>query len=110
MRLGLVPELEGRSLPIRKGVWMLDEDDLLLAALLQDPIYATELLWEDPTNREYAGCYRVRDYQYVLNRPVSVYQGHACARSVGKTESIKAKTFTHPSSATARTCCSPRPS
>lgn len=95
MKLGYVPKLAGRHLPYRQGVWMFDEDDLLLAAILQDPIYATELLWEDPTNRIYAGCYRVRDYQYVLNRPISVYQGHACARSVGKTESIKAKTFTH---------------
>jgi hypothetical protein len=90
-----VPELKGRRMPMRRGVWMLDEDDLLLAGLLQDPIYATELLWSDPTNGQYGGCYRVRDYQYVLNRPESVYQGHACARTVGKTESIKAKTFVH---------------
>jgi hypothetical protein len=31
-----------------------------------------------------------------LCRPENVYQGHACARTVGKTESIKAKSFVHP--------------
>jgi hypothetical protein len=90
--LGTIDNYRG---PWREGVWTFDEDDLLLAALLQDPVYATELTWGDPTNREYAGCYRVRDYQYPLFRSATNYQGHACARSVGKTESIKAKTFCH---------------
>lgn len=95
MKLCHIPRLEGRRLPFRDGVWMLDEGDLLLIGLLQDPIYATELCWADPTNRDYGGCYRVRDYQYVLNRASSNYQIHACARSVGKTESVKAKAFVH---------------
>jgi hypothetical protein len=96
MKLG--HNLNGRSarFPVRRGVWNLDEDDLLLIALLQDPVYATELLWDDPTNHAYGGCFRWRDYQYDLCRPASPYQGHACARSVGKTESIKAKSFVQP--------------
>jgi hypothetical protein len=97
-KLGIVEDRNGRPVrfPVRHGVWNLDEDDLLVIALLQDPIYATELLWDDPTNHEYGGCFRWRDYQYELCRPTSPYQGHACARSVGKTESIKAKSFVHP--------------
>jgi hypothetical protein len=98
MKLGIVEDRNGRPVrfPARHGVWNLDEDDLLLIAFLQDPIYATELLWDDPTNHDYGGCFRWRDYQYELCRPTSPYQGHACARSVGKTESIKAKSFVHP--------------
>jgi hypothetical protein len=98
VRLGHVVNAKDReiSYPRRHSVWNLDEDDLLLIALLQDPIYAAELLWDDPTNHAYGGCFRWRDYQYPLCRPTSNYQGHACARSVGKTESIKAKAFTHP--------------
>lgn len=98
MRLGHVVNERGReiSFPRRHGVWNFDEDDLLLIALLQDPIYASELLWDDPPNHEYGGCFRWRDYQYPLCRSTSNYQGHACARSVGKTESIKAKAFVHP--------------
>jgi hypothetical protein len=94
MKLGHF-EGQPRRLPVRHGVWNLDEDDLLLIAMLQDPIYATELLWDDPVNVEYGGCFRWRDYQYDLCRPTHNFQGHACARTVGKTESVKAKAFTH---------------
>jgi hypothetical protein len=85
----------------REGRYTFDEDDLLLYALLSDPIYCAELLWNDPANRDYGGCYRVRDYQYPLWRPSEFgsgsqnYAGYACARSVGKTESIKGKAFSH---------------
>lgn len=97
MKLGYVVDEKDREIkyPFRAGVFTLDEDDLLLIAMLQDPIYATELCWSDPPNHEYGGCYRVRDYQYPLNRSTRPYEGYACARSVGKTESIKAKSFTH---------------
>lgn len=91
--LGEVTGFKGNQ--VRRGPWVLDDTDFWLATLLTDPIYAPELLWNDPVNHAYGGCYRVRDYQYPLNRPSSNYQGHACARSVGKTESIKAKAFTH---------------
>ena len=68
----------------QEGIWNFDDDDFLLAAILQDPVYAAEVLWEDPANREYGGCYRVRDFQYPLFRTFDNYAGFACARSVGK--------------------------
>lgn len=89
------------SLQVTEGRYTFDEDDLLLYALLQDPIFAAELLWRDPTNQEYGECYRVRDYQYPLWRPSEFgtssrnYAGYACGRSTGKTESIKGKAFAH---------------
>jgi hypothetical protein len=76
---------------VRYGPWVLDDDDFWLAALLTDSVYAAEVLWPDPTNHEFGGCYRVRDYQYEFDRPKSNYEGFACARTVGKTESIKRK-------------------
>jgi len=89
-------EVVGLNQPsIRRNGWVLTDEDFWLISMLQDPVYATELMWDDPTSMEYGGCYRVRDYQYPLYRSQSNYQGHACARSVGKTESIKAKTFVH---------------
>jgi hypothetical protein len=85
----------------RHGPWALDEDDALVIAMLQDPILGAELLWDDPKNHAYGGCYRVGDYQWPLFRPPFVvykanpYRAYACSRSVGKTESVKAKSFTH---------------
>jgi hypothetical protein len=78
-----------------EGIWTLDEDDFLVLALLMDPVYAAELCFYDPANKAYAGCYRVRDYQYPLFRIEDLYAGAACARSTGKTESIKARAFSH---------------
>ena len=67
MALGYIDGLP--SMQITEGRYTFEEDDLMLYALLQDPIYAAELLWRDPTNQEYGECYRVRDYQYPLWRP-----------------------------------------
>lgn len=75
--------------------WVIDDDDMLLLAMLADPIFGPELTWREPANHDYGGCYRVRDYQYPLFRIENNYQGAACARSVGKTESIKARAFSH---------------
>lgn len=75
--------------------WVLDGDDMLLAAMLKDPIFGPELCFRDPTNHAYGGCYRVYDYQYPMFRVEGNYAGFACARSVGKTESIKARAFAH---------------
>lgn len=83
------------SWPEEQGVWAFDEDDYLLIALLNDPIYCAELLGDDPSNREYGGCYTVRDYQYPLFRADECYAGFTCARSVGKTESIKWRSMVH---------------
>jgi hypothetical protein len=77
------------------GVWKFDEDDWLLIGLLQDPIYCAELLFQDPNNRAYGGCYHVMDYQYPLFRHTENYEGKPCARSVGKTESMKADAVSH---------------
>lgn len=84
------------SWPEQDGHWEFDDVDFALYALLCDPIYCAELLCESPSNREYAGCYVVRDYQYPLNRTTSNYAVKACARATGKTESIKNKSMTHP--------------
>lgn len=86
---------EGQRIQWSEGVWSFDEDDFLVAAMLQDPIYATELCWDDPKNAVYSGCYRVRDYQYPLYRIDDHYAGAACGRSTGKTESVKARSFSH---------------
>lgn len=79
-----------------EGIWTFDQDDFLVLGMLKDPIFAVELCWYDPANVAFKGCYRVYDYQYPLFRVHDNYAGAACARSVGKTESIKARAFTHP--------------
>src|SRR5881275_3288245 len=92
-RLGL---LHGqRTMETLEGQWLLDGDDFALIALLQDPVFCAELLFEDPLNRDYGGTYTVRDYQYPLFRPQGNYNIAPCARDVGKTESIKARAVSH---------------
>lgn len=91
--LGIIDGL--KKMDVIEGTWRFDDDDFLLLALLCDPIYCAELLFEDPLKKEYGGCYRVMDYQYPLFRPDSCYQAFPCARSVGKTESIKARSVSH---------------
>lgn len=106
MSLGALIDEKGKAHKIRveeHGVFKLDEDDYMLVALLSDPIYCAELLGEDHGNREHAGAYHVRDYQYPLFRlGVSAsspreenYAGAACARSTGKTESIIWRAVSH---------------
>lgn len=88
--------IEGqKSMTVIQGTWKLDEDDFLLLAMLCDPIFCAELLFEDPLNHTHGGCYTVIDYQYPLFRPQGNYQAFPCARSVGKTESIKARSVSH---------------
>jgi hypothetical protein len=92
-RFGLI---EGQTkVEITEGIWHIDDDDWLLIAMLQDAIYMSELLFEDPKNKAYGGCYHVMDYQYPLFRHTEPYEGYPCARSVGKTESLKAKGVCH---------------
>lgn len=92
----------GDAIRVVDGIWDLGEDEMVLIALLADPIYNAELLFADPSNHDYAGCYRVRDHQYELNRIETDDGGvennavAACARSVGKTEAIKNKACSHP--------------
>lgn len=75
--------------------WEFDETDLLLIAMLKDPVLSPEFCWRDPNNTDYAGCYRVRDYQVRFNRIEGHYEAFACARSVGKTERQQVWAFTH---------------
>lgn len=78
-----------------EGIWHFDDDDWLLGALVQDPVHMSELLFTDPKNVAYSGCYHVMDYQYPLFRWSDPYSMYPCARSVGKTESIKARAVCH---------------
>ena len=92
-KLGII---EGQAnIEVTEGIWHFDEDDWTLIALLQDPVHMAEMLFSDPKNKEYGGCYHVIDYQYALFRWDNPYQGYPCARSVGKTESIKARAVSH---------------
>lgn len=96
MAEGALGIIDGQKrMEVSESVWHFDEDDWALIAQLQDPIYCAELLFEDPRNKEYGGCYHVIDYQYPLFRPTTQYQGFPCARSVGKTESMKARAVSH---------------
>ena len=101
MKLGAFFDGAGKEVrqrfPEEQGVWRFDEDDYLLYALLCDPVYCAELLGSDAGNRDYAGSFVVRDYQYPLFRMADIgnYAGAACARSVGKTESIKWRSVSH---------------
>jgi hypothetical protein len=88
--------IEGQQLPVDHGSFTFDEGDFLLFGMLLDPVYMPELLWKDPKNFEYGGQYRVRDYQYIINRLEDPYAIISCARSVGKTESEKVHAEIHP--------------
>ncbi len=77
--------IEGQKrLEYSEGIWLFDEDDWLLMAMLQDPVMMSELLFTDAKNKDYSGCYHVMDYQYSLFRHSHNYQIWPCARSVGK--------------------------
>lgn len=92
-RLGLI---EGaKDIRHLEGVWMLDDDDFALYAMLCDPVFCAELLFEDPLNKQWGHCYRVRAHQYGLFRPQGNYNIAPCARDVGKTESIKSRSCAH---------------
>jgi preprotein translocase subunit YajC len=88
-------EIKGADRVTEVGPFEFTDEDWLLYALLTDPVYMPELLWRDPQNHAYSGCYRVRDYQYQLNRCDENYAMFACSRSVGKTESEKAHAQIH---------------
>jgi hypothetical protein len=86
---------EKKIRPEENGPVIFDADDYLLLALLSDPIYCAELLGHTPKNHQYGGCYVVYDYQYPLFRMPLKYAGAACARTVGKTESLKWDAVSH---------------
>lgn len=98
MNLGVIhgrdEKKEGPFVAAEEG-WMIGEDDLLLMALLKDPVFASEMCFRDGSNHEYGGCYRVRDHQYPMFRASGNYEGFTTARDTGKTESLKAQGFCH---------------
>jgi hypothetical protein len=87
--------IDGIKFPIERNGFLIYEEDLMMFAMLTDPVYLPELTWKDPTNRQYGGCYRVRDYQYQINRCEETNAIFACARSIGKTESEKVHSQKH---------------
>lgn len=91
--LGEVEGMQGQV--FSEGDFDFDMDDLLLYAMLTDSLFAAELMWENAKNHEFGGLYRVHDYQYPLWRTLDIYAIFACARAVGKTESIKGDAFSH---------------
>jgi hypothetical protein len=91
--LGII--FNAKRLEASEGIWRFEDKDWALFAQLCDPIFMSELLFEDKQNRAYHGCYHVMDYQYPLFRVSDPYETHPCARSVGKTESIKARGVCH---------------
>lgn len=96
MATGELGRIDGtKDIRAAEGMWLFDDDDWALIAMLADPIFCAELLFDDPLNKEFSGCYHVRDYQYPLFRPRSRYNIAPCARDVGKTESIKAQAVSH---------------
>lgn len=88
--------ITGTQLPMEAGPFTFTEEDFLFFGMCLDPVYMPELLWKDPKNHEYSGQYRVRDYQYIINRLEDPYAIISCARSVGKTESEKVHAEIHP--------------
>lgn len=96
MAVGQLGEMLGqKELRVIEGTWRMEEEDWLLYAMLTDPIFCAELLFEDPNNHTHGSCYVVRDYQFPLFRPPDGYAAFPCARSTGKTESIKARSVSH---------------
>jgi hypothetical protein len=96
MAVGELGIIEGQQdLKISQGIWIFDEDDWALMAMVTDPIFCAELLFDNPKNHAHGGCYVVMDYQFPLFRATENYETFPCARSVGKTESLKARSATH---------------
>ena len=74
----------------------LDEDELYLIALLDDPtgIDLAELTWVDEESPD--SCYRLWDFQWPLYRNESVYQIDHMGRSLGKSQGILMRSFAFP--------------
>jgi hypothetical protein len=96
MATGTLGIIEGqKDLKASQGTWMFDEEDWTLIAMLTDPVFMAELLFDEPKNHDHAGCYTVYAHQYPLFRPTANYQTWPTARGVGKTESLKARAISH---------------
>jgi hypothetical protein len=88
------PELEERQLP--QVLEDLSDDECALWAILQDPsgLDQAEFLWHDPDRPD--GCFRAWAFQWSWYRCVDPLQIDQCARSVGKSLSIKVRGFAFP--------------
>lgn len=78
-----------------QGGHVVDEGDLVLFGLISDPLTHAELLWQDPNNKEYGGCFKWRDHQYPLLWMDGQENIVASSRDVGKSMSVQAKACAH---------------
>lgn len=74
----------------------LNEEEAYLWALLSDPsgLDQAEFLWHDPEQPE--GCFRAWSFQWDWWRCLDPQQIDQCARSIGKSLSIKVRAFAFP--------------
>ncbi len=76
----------------------LSDEEAYLWAILTDVsgLDLAEFTWHEPSDLETNGCWRARDYQWDWFRDVSPLQIDQCARSVGKSLSIKLRAYAFP--------------
>lgn len=74
---------------------MLDEDEMYLAAILDDPsgIELAEFCWTDETPGKADPCYRVWDYQWTWYHNEETFQIDQAGRSLGKSQGIIMRAF-----------------
>ena len=77
---------------------ILDEDEMYLAAILDDPsgIELAEFCFLDETPGKPDPCFRVRDYQWAWWTNDERYQIDFCSRDVGKSQGIQLRAFAFP--------------
>lgn len=75
---------------------MLDEEEMYLAAILDDPsgIELAEFCWIDEENP--TGCFRVWDYQWSWYHDENTFQIDQAGRSLGKSVGITMRAFAFP--------------
>lgn len=76
----------------------LQEDEAYLWAILSDEsgLDLAEFTWYEPSDMETDGCWRARSYQWEWFRCTDPLQIDQCARSVGKSLSIKLRAYAFP--------------
>lgn len=78
------------------AIAMLDEEEMYLAAILDDPsgIELAEFCWIDEENP--TGCFRVWDYQWSWYHDENTFQIDQAGRSLGKSVGITMRAFAFP--------------
>lgn len=81
-----------------KTIENLSEEEAYLWAILSDEsgLDLAELTWHEPSDLDTDTCWRARDYQWSWFRCTDPLQIDQCARSVGKSLSIKVRAFAFP--------------